>query len=59
MLCGFIFHAFRHYAQLQVVGQVDNRANDTLVLTLLEHLLDEDLIDFQFIQRQSFQIGQR
>ena len=56
---GFGLHAFGHDGQTQALRQADDGAGNGSIVGVGEHILDESPVDFQLIQWQVLQIGQR
>ena len=55
----FGLDAFRDGAQLQLMPECNDRANDCHVVLVVGHVTYEGPIDLQRVYRQTFEIGQR
>src|SRR5512134_3053182 len=53
------FHALGHDLELQAVRHSDNGLGDGGVLGIARQVLDEGPVDFEGVQRETLQVGQR
>ncbi|MNE82396.1 hypothetical protein D3C80_1791170 [compost metagenome] len=51
-----VFHAFTDHLQIEVVGQIDHRADQLTTLRALVHVADETLVDLQQGNRQAAEV---
>ncbi|MCY1367594.1 hypothetical protein D9M69_545370 [compost metagenome] len=53
------FHPFGYHFQIQAVGHGDDGADDLGVVRVAGGVADERLVDFQGVDRQALEVGQR
>ncbi len=57
-LLGF-FHTLGDHLALKSLGQADHASNDGQIFGIVEHVAHEALVDFENIDRQALEVGQR
>ena len=53
-----VLHALGGHRQSQRTGEVDGRSDDGRVGWAVRHTADEGSVDFEFLHRQSFDVGE-
>ena len=52
------FHAFSNHAQFQMAGHVDDGGGNGVIIAIGDDAIDETAVDFQLVQRETFEMGQ-